>query len=78
VAGCGGRLGGPAFSGLFLWVFSRCELMIQVFVVDLFRGPVAECRVESLGIVAELDVTCHVCAGVFPGWVGGAIDLFDF
>ncbi len=46
--------------------------------MDLLRGPIAERRVETLGIVAELNVACHVFAGVFARRVGGAVDAFDF
>ena len=43
-----------------------CELLIPVLVVDLLRGSVAERRVETLGIVAELDVSGHILRGRVP------------
>ena len=52
--------------------------MILVLVVGLAWGTVAQRRVKSLGIVAELDVAGHILAGVFPRRVGGAVDPLDF
>src|SRR6187551_2036648 len=52
--------------------------LILVLVVGLPWGSVAQRRVKSLGIVAELDVAGHICAGVFPCRVGGAVDPLDF
>ena len=51
-----------------------CELLIQVLVVDLLRGSVAERRVETFRIVAELDVSGHICAGVFACRIDSAVD----
>jgi hypothetical protein len=33
--------------------------------------------VETFGIVAELDVACHVFAGLFARWVRGAVNPLD-
>ena len=38
-------LGCFAISGLSSMRLSGCELAIEVLVVDLLRGPIAECRV---------------------------------
>ena len=53
-------------------------LPVQVLVVGLLRGSVPECRVETLGIVAEFDIPGNVFAGVFAGGIDGAVDPFDF
>jgi hypothetical protein len=45
-------------------VNSRCELLFQIFVVDLLRGPVLEPRVPTSGVVPEFDVPYDVTAGV--------------
>jgi hypothetical protein len=34
--------------------------------------------VESFGIVAELDVSGHVLAGVFPSWVHNPVHPLNF
>ena len=52
--------------------------LILVLVVGFPWGSVAQCRVMSLGIVAELDVADHILAGVFFRRVGGAVDPLDF
>ena len=44
--------------------------------MDLFRGPIAERRVETFAIVAELDVSGYICAGVFACRIHGAVDSF--
>ena len=50
-----------------------CELLIPVLVVDLLRGSVAERRVETLRIVAELDVPCHILPGMFTCRIDSAV-----
>ena len=66
-------MGSPAFSGQLLKMFLCCCLPVQVLVVDLLRGLVAECRVQTLDIVAELDVPGNVFAGVLAGRVDGTV-----
>ena len=46
--------------------------------MNLLRGSVAERRVETLRIIAELDVPGHIFAGVFPCGVDGAMYSLDF
>jgi hypothetical protein len=55
-----------------------CGLLVQVLVVDLLWGLVAECRVETFSIVAKFDVPGNILSGVFTGRVDGAVDSFDF
>jgi Rieske [2Fe-2S] domain len=45
---------------------------------DLLRGPVSECGVETLPIIAELDVACDVFACFLSCRVDGAVDSLDF
>ena len=47
-------------------------------MVNLLWGSVAECRVETSGIVAELDIAGYIFAGVFPCRVHGSVDPLDF
>src|SRR5204863_6742193 len=56
------------------WPISCGELSVQVLVVDLVRGSVGECRVESFGIVSEFDVSGNIVDGVAAGRVLGAVD----
>ncbi len=42
----------------------RCELLFQVLVVDLFRGPVLKPGVPTPGIAPEFDVPHNVAASV--------------
>jgi hypothetical protein len=57
---------------------SCCGLPVQVLVVGLLWSSVSECRVETLGIVAEFDVPGDVFASVLAGGVDGPVDSFDF
>ena len=62
------RLDRLALSGQLYFVFSCCELPVQVLVVGFLRSPVTECRVETLAIIADLDVPgnvlpCFLCVG---------------
>src|ERR1017187_8672015 len=41
-------------------VNSRCELPVQILVVDLLRGPVLKSRVPTSAIVPELDIGGYV------------------
>ena len=59
-------------------MLSGCLPLILALVVGLAWGTVAQRRVKSLGIIAELDVSGHILAGVFPRRVGGAVDPLDF
>jgi hypothetical protein len=53
---------------------SRCELLFQIFVVDLLRGPVLESGVPTSGIVPEFDVPDDVAARVLTTRVFGAVN----
>ena len=46
--------------------------------MNLLWSSVVERRVETFRIVAELDVPGHVCAGVFPGGIDGAMGSLNF
>jgi hypothetical protein len=46
--------------------------------VNLLRGSVAECRVETLRIVAELDVPGDVFPRMFACGVDGSVDSLNF
>ena len=69
-------MGGPGFSGQVITRISCCGLPVHVLVVRLERCAVAERRVETFGIVPELNVPGHIFARVFPGGVDGAVDPF--
>jgi hypothetical protein len=64
----------PAFSGQLIRVISCCVLSVQVLVVDLLWGSIAESRVETLSIIVELDVSGHVLSCVFPGRIDGSVN----
>ncbi len=53
---------------------SCCGLPVQVLVVNLYRGPVAERRVETSPIVEALDVFDNLAAGLCAGRVDGAVE----
>jgi hypothetical protein len=53
---------------------SRCELLFQIFVVDLLRGSVLESGVATSGIVPEFDVPDDVAAGVLTGRVFSTVN----
>jgi hypothetical protein len=59
-------------------VILRGCLHFPVLVHDLLRGPVSECGVETLPIVAQLDVACDVFACFPPCRVGGPVNPLDF
>ena len=65
------------FPDSYLIAMSCRGLPVQVLVVDLLRGLVSECRVETLSIVAKFNVPGNVFSGVFAGGVNGAVDPFD-
>src|SRR5258708_9294955 len=67
----------PPFPYSFICVISRCELPVQVLVVGLLRSPVAECRVETLPIVADLYVPRNILPRHFPRRVRGPVDALD-
>jgi hypothetical protein len=48
-------------------------LLILVVGASFLWGSVAQRRVKPFGIVAELDVACHVFAGVFTRWVHSSV-----
>jgi hypothetical protein len=56
----------PRFSDRNPAVISRCFLAIQILVQDLLRSPVAESRVETRPIIAELDPPCNIVPCLFP------------
>ena len=51
--------------------------LILVVGASFLWGSVAQRRVKPFGIVAELDVACHVFAGVFTRWVYSAVHALD-
>ena len=53
---------------------SRCDLLVQILVVDLLRDPVLESGVPTPRIVPEFDVPHNVAARVLTGRVFGAVD----
>jgi hypothetical protein len=54
------------------------ELSVQVLVTDLTWGLVAESRMETLGIVSQLDVARNIVHGVLPGRIRGTVDSLGF
>ena len=69
----------PAFSGQSFSGLISCRLLpVQVLSVDLVRGLVAESRVETVSIVAQLDIARNVLAGVFTARVLGSVDELVF
>ena len=48
--------------------------LILVVSAGLPRRSVAQCRVKAFGIIVELDIACHVFAGVFTRWIHGPVD----
>jgi hypothetical protein len=59
-------------------VILRGGLHFQVLVHDLFRGPVPECGVKTLAIIAQLDVPCDIFP-CFPACrVHGPVHALDF
>ena len=77
-AALGPHWAAPCFPDICYGSRLRCDLPIEVLVVNLLRGSVAERRVETLRIIAELDVPGHVFAGVFPCGIDGAMHSLDF
>jgi predicted nucleic acid-binding protein len=59
-------------------VILRGCLHFPALVHGLLRGPVPECGVETLPIIAELDVPRDVFACFLPCGVDGTVDSLDF
>jgi hypothetical protein len=51
--------------------------LILVIGMSFLRGSVAQRRVKTFGIIVELDVACHVFAGVFTRWVHSTVNPLD-
>src|SRR2546423_2809675 len=71
------RWAAPHFPDSFISAISCRELPVQVLVVGLLRSPVAECRMKTFPIVADLDVPCNVLPRHFSRWVGSPVDPLD-
>src|SRR5258707_8935129 len=67
----------PPFPDSFICVISCYELPVQVLVVGLLRSPVAECRVETLPIITDLNVPRNILPSDFPRRVRGPVDALD-
>src|SRR5258708_23214073 len=67
----------PPFPDSGIGAISCCELPVQVLVVGFLRSPVAECRVETLPIVADLNVPLNILPRHFPRRVCGPVDALD-
>jgi len=52
---------------------SHCELLFQILVVDLLRGPVLKSGVPTLRIVPEFDVPHNVAARMLTSRILGAV-----
>ena len=65
------------FPDSFICVISCCELPVQVLVVGLLRSPVTECRMETLPIIADLDVPGNVLPCFLSRRVRGSIHPLD-
>jgi hypothetical protein len=59
-------------------VNSRSFLPVQVLVHDFLRSPVAESRMETSPIIAELDPAGNVFSCLLPGRIGSPVDQLDF
>src|SRR5580658_560457 len=42
------------------WTISCRELPVQVLIMNLLRGPIVECRMKTLPIIADLDVPRNI------------------
>src|SRR5215467_8938831 len=67
----------PHFPDSFISAISCRELPVQVLVVGLLRSPVAERRVETFPIVADLDVPGNILLRFLPRRVDGTVDPLD-
>src|ERR1700683_2954675 len=68
----------PAFRTPGFMVILRGGRHFPELVHDLLRGPVSECGVKTLPIIAQLDVARDVFR-CFPACrVDGAVDALDF
>ena len=65
------------FPDSFICVISCCELPVQVLVVGFLRSPVTECRVETLAIIADLDVPGNVLPCFLSRRVRGPVHPLD-
>src|ERR1700730_17211294 len=53
---------------------SRYELLFQILIVDLLRGPVLKSGVPTPQIVPEFDIPHNVAARMLTGRILGAVD----
>jgi hypothetical protein len=57
---------------------SCCTLPAQVLVVGFLRSPIAECRLETRLIIAELDIPGNVFPRFPDRGIHGTVDPLDF
>src|SRR5258705_12810228 len=57
---------------------SCCTMPVQVLVVDFLRSPVAECRMETRPIIAELDIARIVLTRFPDRRIYSTVDPLDF
>src|SRR5258708_4398274 len=68
----------PRFPEGGLGAISCCTMPVQVLVVDFLRSPVAECRMETRPIIAELDIARIVLTRFPDRRIYSTVDPLDF